>query len=142
MLTLGTPCAASDRSNQARESGLFHFWLPPEARHENLTRSRLTAYFGRSKAMSNVSKVFQQLISILDEAGVSPDRVGQVETEDGCTFEDDAPITYTDDGGATIVIYTSGEIFSDGEWVARMEEREDAWYQAQEMIQCAKEYAF
>lgn len=92
--------------------------------------------------MSNVSKVFQQLIAFLDEAGVSPDRVGQVETEEGCTFENDAAITYIDDGQSMITVKTNGEIFAHGEKVAQMETREDAWYQAQDMAWCAKQYAF
>lgn len=92
--------------------------------------------------MSNVSNVFKQLVSFLDEAGVSPDRVGQIETENDCTFEDDAPITYIDEGQSLITVNTNGKIFAHGEKVAQMENREDAWYQAQEMIWCAHQYSF
>ena len=89
-----------------------------------------------------MSNTFKQLIEILDEAGVSPDRVGQVETEQGVLYEEGASITYIDEDKAVIVVNTSGEIFSSGEKVAQMVLREDAWYQAQEMIWIAKQYAF
>lgn len=81
-----------------------------------------------------MEKVFKQLVKFLADAGVAPDRVGQVETEDGCTYTDDAPITYVDAG--IITINVNGEIFADGERVAQMESKEDAWFQAQDMIAC------
>lgn len=92
--------------------------------------------------MSNVSKVFQQLLEILDEAGVTPDRVGQIETEEGTLYEDSAPITFVDEEGAEVIIKTDGSIWAYGQQVGQMELREDAWYQAQEMIWLASQYEF
>lgn len=92
--------------------------------------------------MSNVAKVFQQLLEILDEAGVTPDRVGQIETESGCEYENDADIFFIDEEGAEVTIKTDGTIWVYGGQVAKMELREDAWYQAQEMIWLASQYEF
>ena len=80
-----------------------------------------------------MSKVFKQLIKFLADVGISPDRIGQVETEDGCTYDDDAPITYQDDG-STIVIHPDGSIFENGQMIAKMEHDDDAWYQAKDMV--------
>ena len=79
---------------------------------------------------------FEQLIRFLGDAGIAPDRVGQVETEDGCTYTDDAPIFYIDGGQGIITINVNGEIFAYGEQVAKMETRDDAWFQAQDMVAC------
>lgn len=89
-----------------------------------------------------MSNTFKQLIKILNEAGVSPAREGQVETEEGVIYDDAASITYTDEDGFLVVINSKGEIFSNGAKVAEMAIKEDAWYQAQEMIWIAKQYAF
>ena len=40
-----------------------------------------------------MSNTFKQLIKILNEAGVSPAREGQVETEEGVIYDDAASIT-------------------------------------------------
>jgi len=91
--------------------------------------------------MSNVSNVFQQLLEILDEAGVTPDRVGQIETETGCLYKNDADLTFVDKDGEQVVIRIDGSIWSNNKQVALMEIREDAWYQAQEMIYLATQRA-
>jgi len=89
-----------------------------------------------------MSNAFQWLLKILDEEGVSPDRVGQIETEDGTLYEESAPVTFVDEEGAEVIIKPDGSIWAYGEQVAQMELREDAWYQAQEMIWLEKQYTF
>lgn len=79
-----------------------------------------------------MAEVFEQLVKLLDDVGISPDRIGQVETEEGCLYENDAPLIYQD-AGATIVIYPDGSIFENGQMIAKMELYEDAWYQAKDL---------